>query len=255
MKETKNVKYSSMHKLVTGVIADEGKIFGLIVDSIEQGKKILVTYFNQNSLIIAKDNPTFRKLLLEKYVLFSDGIGMYYFQKFLNMRCQLFNATDLFCKILGWIIETKREIVIVGGNIAQEKVVDFCKGKGIRLNKYFNGYEDLNKFDRIIREIREIRSPIVILGIGTPKQEFLAEKISKEIEHSCVLCVGRFFEYFTGYEKRAPKLYRRIGMEWLYRLITKPKYYFRRYVFGIPIFFLTMLRIKIQFWKISISLK
>ena len=34
------------------------------------------------------------------------------------------------------------------------------------------------------------------------------------------LAIGSSFDYFTGFQKRAPKIWRNIGLEWLYRLAT-----------------------------------
>jgi exopolysaccharide biosynthesis WecB/TagA/CpsF family protein len=36
------------------------------------------------------------------------------------------------------------------------------------------------------------------------------------------LWIGSSFDYHIGYQKRAPKIWRSLGFEWLYRIFTSP---------------------------------
>jgi N-acetylglucosaminyldiphosphoundecaprenol N-acetyl-beta-D-mannosaminyltransferase len=53
------------------------------------------------------------------------------------------------------------------------------------------------------------------------------EKFCFEVQKYCpnvriALGVGSSFDYFTGFQKRAPKIFRDIGFEWFYRIFTSP---------------------------------
>ncbi|HLT11518.1 MAG TPA: WecB/TagA/CpsF family glycosyltransferase [Micromonosporaceae bacterium] len=76
---------------------------------------------------------------------------------------------------------------------------------------------------------------IVWVGIGTPRQD---EFVARQAAHlRCTLVpVGAAFDFHAGTKKAAPRAVQRIGMEWLFRLITEPRRLWRRYLIGIPIF-------------------
>jgi UDP-N-acetyl-D-mannosaminuronic acid transferase (WecB/TagA/CpsF family) len=52
------------------------------------------------------------------------------------------------------------------------------------------------------------------------------------------LPVGGLIDFLSNNKPRAPKLLRKTGLEWTYRLALEPKRMFGRYVGGIPIFLL-----------------
>ncbi|KAF0152112.1 MAG: glycosyl transferase WecB/TagA/CpsF family [Ignavibacteria bacterium] len=245
MKSKNNNYIKLLYELVEKLIKNQDEVFLRIVEAVESQNNLLLTYFNQNSFIVAKSSNAFRRLLTEKFHLFSDGIGIYILQKIMNKKCELFNATDLYDSVFNWLIKSNRKIVIIGGDFSEAAVTKYCAHKKVNLYKYFNGYKDLENFYQIKKTINSLDYAIVIIGIGTPKQEILAEQISIETEKSCVLCTGKYFEYFTGSIRRSPKIFRKFGLEWFFRLISNPQKYFGRYVVGIPkfLFYLTIMKV------------
>jgi exopolysaccharide biosynthesis WecB/TagA/CpsF family protein len=45
-----------------------------------------------------------------------------------------------------------------------------------------------------------------------------------------ILCVGASIDFIVGEQKRAPKIFTRLGLEWFYRLVKNPKKFFLRYL-------------------------
>lgn len=86
---------------------------------------------------------------------------------------------------------------------------------------------------------------LIILAMGMPKQEFLAQRIRTDINASClVLCGGAIIDFQAGRVKRAPDWIRKLSLEWAYRLMLEPKRLFKRYVFGIPLFFFNLFKFR-----------
>jgi N-acetylglucosaminyldiphosphoundecaprenol N-acetyl-beta-D-mannosaminyltransferase len=44
------------------------------------------------------------------------------------------------------------------------------------------------------------------------------------------MCVGATIDFLAGDQKRAPKIFQVIGLEWFFRLLTNPKKFFSRYL-------------------------
>jgi len=82
-----------------------------------------------------------------------------------------------------------------------------------------------------INKIRESHTSVLWIGLGSPKQDFLASDLTSRFGIRSV-AVGAAFDFFSETVKEAPVFMRKMSLEWLYRLITEPKRLWRRYLFG-----------------------
>ena len=97
-------------------------------------------------------------------------------------------------------------------------------------------------FEQSTDEMTKIRdgliaaSPdIVLVALGSPKQERLIQNIRSICPQACWLGVGISLSFLTGDVVRAPGWMQRFGLEWVHRLIQEPKRLFKRYIIhGIP---------------------
>ena len=80
--------------------------------------------------------------------------------------------------------------------------------------------------------------------MGVPRQELFADKLSEMLPNKVIICVGIFFEYYFGTTRRAPEIFQKIGMEWMFRLLYEPRRLWSRYVIGIPKFIFGILKVK-----------
>jgi N-acetylglucosaminyldiphosphoundecaprenol N-acetyl-beta-D-mannosaminyltransferase len=79
----------------------------------------------------------------------------------------------------------------------------------------------------IIKEIAESKTDIIFAAFSFPRQElWISENIAAS-GASVGIGLGGTFDYITGQRRRAPKLWRKLGLEWLYRLLTQPWRYKR----------------------------
>jgi exopolysaccharide biosynthesis WecB/TagA/CpsF family protein len=89
-----------------------------------------------------------------------------------------------------------------------------------------------------IRRLRELVQynalSIVLLCLGHPKQELLAKELKNYdwagSRPDWIMCVGATIDFLTGEQKRAPRFFQKIGLEWLFRLITNPNKFMHRYL-------------------------
>ncbi len=82
----------------------------------------------------------------------------------------------------------------------------------------------------LCKTIDEHRVNLVILCLGQPKQEFLALDLVKLGAHIPILCVGAFADFYSGSNKRSPKILNKLGLEWSWRLVTQPGRMWKRYL-------------------------
>jgi N-acetylglucosaminyldiphosphoundecaprenol N-acetyl-beta-D-mannosaminyltransferase len=98
------------------------------------------------------------------------------------------------------------------------------------------GFErDEAELDRLLQDLRQARPEIVLVALGSPKQEFIARRLSKSVPPAVWIGVGISFSFLTGDVARAPRWMQRLGLEWLHRLAQEPRRLFQRYILqGVP---------------------
>lgn len=98
------------------------------------------------------------------------------------------------------------------------------------------GFEhDEGEMDRIRATISDAKADIILVALGSPKQEKLIRDIREISPHSCWIGVGISLSFITGDVARAPLWIQKAGLEWIHRLVQEPRRLFRRYVIqGIP---------------------
>lgn len=85
-----------------------------------------------------------------------------------------------------------------------------------------NGFFTPDESPAIVDEIRSSKAQLLFVGLGSPRQElWLAEHLAAT---GCGvgIGIGGSFDVISGRVERAPFLWRRFGLEWLYRLIREP---------------------------------
>lgn len=81
----------------------------------------------------------------------------------------------------------------------------------------------------------------VWVGLGTPKQDWEAARIS-EATGKTTLAVGAAFDFLAGTKPQAPLWMQRSGTEWAFRMASEPRRLARRYLWGNPRFLLAAAR-------------
>lgn len=93
------------------------------------------------------------------------------------------------------------------------------------------GFEkDEIESEKIIDMVKEAHPDILILGLGSPKQEKFIYKYRNRLNIPISLGLGASFDFEAGNIKRAPKWMSNHGLEWLFRITQEPKRMTKRYL-------------------------
>jgi len=86
------------------------------------------------------------------------------------------------------------------------------------------------------QEINAARPDVVWVGIGSPKQELWMARMRALLDAPVLIGVGAAFDFHSGTVRQAPPWMQRIGLEWLFRLVSDPRRLWRRYLVDNPWF-------------------
>ncbi|AXU96875.1 lipopolysaccharide N-acetylmannosaminouronosyltransferase [Erwinia persicina] len=85
-----------------------------------------------------------------------------------------------------------------------------------------DGFFTPDQREALFTRIRESGAKLVTVAMGSPRQEILMRDCKASYPDALYMGVGGTYDVFTGQVKRAPKIWQRMGLEWLYRLISQP---------------------------------
>lgn len=78
--------------------------------------------------------------------------------------------------------------------------------------------------------LAECRPDLVLVALGSPKQEWLISKLRRSLPACWFVGVGMSFSFTTGQMPRAPGWMQRAGLEWVHRLASEPRRLGKRYL-------------------------
>ncbi len=232
--------------IFNNLLIDSTEIKQIVFDSIEKNESLLLTYFNQHCLNIYSENQTYKQILDTKFKVYQADLGVFLAIKFLERKkVKKIDATAMNEVIINELIEKKIPLIIVGGKFKPEFIRNEATKRGINLVSYQHGYFQESQMNEVIQNLNNLKNKVFIVGMGVPYQEIFAERLSEISDSKIGICVGSFLEFYFGTKKRTPVFIRKIGLEWMFRIITDPKRMWKRYLIGIPVFFYRVVKINL----------
>ena len=87
--------------------------------------------------------------------------------------------------------------------------------------------------------INQSRANVVLVGVGAPKQEKWIMKHKYDMPGVKIwLALGATIDFEAGNVRRAPLIFQKLALEWLYRIYCEPRRMFKRYICDDLAFFL-----------------
>ena len=193
----------------------------------------LLAFVNAHACNLAVSDPQLERDLVGADVVLRDGSGMVLLYRAQGLDAGLnMNGTD-FIPMLIRAFEDQ-SIALLGTrdpwlSAAAEGIADTSRVVLVR-----DGFLD---DDQYVRDVRDAGPALVILGMGMPRQERVGTRLRAELDHPClIVCGGAILDFMGGKVQRAPAGLRRLGLEWIWRLVIEPRRLFRRYVVGNAVF-------------------
>jgi N-acetylglucosaminyldiphosphoundecaprenol N-acetyl-beta-D-mannosaminyltransferase len=212
-----------------------------------------VGYFNAHHAVESWKDQTLRNYLNSLNILHSDGIGMYISSRFLYGKEGLtrkVNGTDFYPILLHKAERCHWKVFFLGDShstiLKLQHVVE-REYPGLNCVGYHHGFFN-NQDVSPLRMIKDASPDILFVGLGLQKQMEWVQLNKHIISTSVRVCllVGGGIGYLAKTRTRAPKVFQVLELEWFFRLCSNPRYYWHRYLIGIPYFVYLIVRQKLK---------
>ncbi|MFO7941295.1 MAG: WecB/TagA/CpsF family glycosyltransferase [Bacillota bacterium] len=174
----------------------------------------------------AMRNPALKDALLSADLLIADGIGVVWASRILGDPLPgLVPGIDLMEGLLAGGAELQLRTFLLG--TTSESVESAARKireayPGLRVAGYHHGYFPESATGHIARLIRESEPDLVFVGMGVPRDQMFLSRAKPSLPPALYLGVGGAIDILSGRVARAPEIFRKLRLEWLYRLIGSP---------------------------------
>lgn len=141
---------------------------------------------------------------------------------------EIIHGSDFMRDIIQWADESKKTVAFLGGAF----------GRAEKTAKVFSqiypglkvvGASSLHPSEEAFEWVKTLQPDLLFIAYGAPKEQMWLKKYRSQLPRvGLVMGVGGSFDFYSGAIPRAPKILRRLGLEWLWRLLREPKKRFKR---------------------------
>jgi N-acetylglucosaminyldiphosphoundecaprenol N-acetyl-beta-D-mannosaminyltransferase len=199
-----------------------------------------VYFTNVHTIQLARKDPEYRRCINEADMVLADGSGLKIAGRAFGTPIrENLNGTDLAPKVLRYAENRGRTVYLLG---ARPEVIEACIRRLGVLHPALNvvgshpGFFTPAEEQEIIGDINAKNPDILLVALGSPRQELWIAEHRAELSARVCFGVGGLFDFIAGAVRRAPACLRAIGLEWLYRFFQDPLNKWNRVVVEIPSF-------------------
>lgn len=192
----------------------------------ESGRPHFIATANAEMLMMAKRDAGLKRILRECDLVLPDGAGILWAGEQLGTPFpERVTGADLSDRLLRLAREKEWSVYFLGGapGVAREAADRYMEKHGkFLLAGVHDGYFDEEEEKKIIREIRDNGTRLLLVGMGVPKQENWLCRHRDELGPVLGMGIGGVFDIMAGRLTRAPLWMQRHRLEWAYRLFLQP---------------------------------
>lgn len=208
----------------------------------------VISFLNANNANLMMRDAEYRDVLT-RHIVLPDGHGV-------DIASWMFhgkifpanlNGTD-FVPALMTYMTTPRRVAMIGArpDILKRAAANFRRhAPWHEFIPVADGFFDVARSDEVMAAVRELKPDILLIAMGSPKQEKWIDRHVGPGHARLVISVGALFDFMAEEVPRASPTVRRLRLEWLHRLIHEPGRLWRRYLLGNPLFIFHILRHKV----------
>lgn len=194
----------------------------------------------------AEDDASFRAALNGADLILPDGIGVVYAAKILGRPLQgRVPGCDFAAALCDWMAKNDKKLFLLGAKpgVAEQAARNLEQAyPGLSVCGTHDGY--FKEDAPVVEAVRTAGADVVFVCLGAPKQENWMIEHGPKTGASFLIGLGGSLDVFAGTVKRAPEIWQKLGLEWLYRLLKQPSRIGR--MAKLPLFLVSAVKAKMK---------
>ncbi|HEY3087705.1 MAG TPA: WecB/TagA/CpsF family glycosyltransferase [Jatrophihabitantaceae bacterium] len=201
--------------------------------SLASRERTLVGVVNAAKMVRLRHDAHLRDSLLECDLLLADGQSVVWASRLLRRRVpERVAGIDLFERLLELAARDGWSAYLLGARADVLATLQQRLGErfpALKIAGARDGYFTDADASTVAADITDSGADMLFLGMTSPKKEIFLGDYGETLGVPVLHGVGGSFDILAGITKRAPLLWQRLGLEWLYRVLQEPGRLWRRY--------------------------
>lgn len=206
--------------------------------SVCTAQRLFIQTVNVDHIALMRKDALFKKIVHSADIITCDGMPIIWASKLMgNPLPERVTGADLTTEICKYSSRKNFNIFILGaapGVAKKAKQAAELQYPGVHIvGTYAPSAAELESSEKekeICTMINHSSANILLMALGTPKQEKWYWRNRKRLHISAIIGVGAAIDFLAGTKKRAPGWMQDAGLEWLYRLMKEPIRLAHRYI-------------------------
>ena len=189
-----------------------------------------------HNVLAAHDDAELRAIFTRSALTVPDGMGVLWFLR-LNGHDQanrVYGPDLLLAACERGLAAGWRHYFLGGPEGRAARLADILAARypGLRVAGSYAppfGVTSAQETEQMLKDIEQSDPDIIWVALGSPKQERWMAAFRQRLSTPMLVGVGAVFDFLTGAKPQAPRGVQRMGLEWLFRLLSEPRRLWRRY--------------------------
>ena len=206
--------------------ATYGDLLEMVDASVDSGKPHHVITVNVEMLVAAHDDPAFGAVLASADLNVADSVGVMLAARLLGRPLrERVTGSDGIHRLAAHSARMGYRLYLLGAapgvaELAAENLQ--AASPSLRVAGTYAGSPRVSDEYDIIQRIRAANPDLLLVAYGVPAEEKWIARNRSRLGVPVMVGVGGAFDFAAGVTKRAPGWMQRLGLEWLYRLVSEP---------------------------------
>lgn len=197
----------------------------VIYPRLKKEETTFIVTANPEIVEYADTHEDYKKIILSADYITPDGIGVVLAAKWLKKPiAERIPGYELMHDLLALANQNPLKVYMLG---ASEPVIEKAVGQArkqysnVNIVGYHHGYINIEE-EELAKEIAALEPDLVFIALGYPLQEKWITLHKHLFKKGLFIGLGGSFDVLAGKVNRAPLIWRKLNIEWLYRLIIQP---------------------------------
>ncbi|HEY9723025.1 MAG TPA: WecB/TagA/CpsF family glycosyltransferase [Oscillatoriaceae cyanobacterium] len=198
---------------------------GRVAEAIAQRQALRVVTLNAEMAMQAQADAELAGIIRDTGLVVPDGSGVVWALRRQGRAVAKLPGIELLETIAAAAAKHGWRVYFLGGKpgVADKAVETLCaRYPGLCVAGARDGYFNADDEQAVIETVRAAQTDILLVALGVPRQEKWIARHQSALGVSVAMGVGGSFDVFAGTVKRAPAVFQKLHLEWLFRLMQEP---------------------------------
>jgi len=190
------------------------------------GRPHQIVTLNPEFVMLAQHDGAFRAVLEAADLALPDGVGLLLAARFLGTPLRgRATGVETTLALAARAAERGMSFFLLGAapGVAEEAAARLVSlAPGLRIAGTYAGSPAPEEEAEIVERIRRAAPDFLLVAYGAPQQDLWIARNLQRLGVPVAMGVGGTYDYISGRAPWAPATWRRLGLEWLHRLIHQP---------------------------------